>query len=159
MSLCGDLFTDPKTILCLHTFCKRCIEWSTECPLCRAPLPPDGIVSSPTDFSIKRLVEIYGKRDSPTEESRKVIKCEKCEEVAVIWCLDCDNEQLSFMSRFATILHKKWKDFKCYKTVPIDEMLQNPKHTLGTPEKAEFCQSHIKQPLNLYCKTCSSLIC
>ena len=159
MSLCGDLFTDPKTILCLHTFCKRCIEWSTECPLCRAPLPPDGIVSSPTDFSIKRLVEIYGKRDSPTEESRKVIKCEKCEEVAVIWCLDCDNEQLSFMSRFATILHKKWKDFKCYKTVPIDEMLQNPKHTLGTPEKAEFCQSHIKQPLNLYCKTRGSLIC
>ena len=29
-SICGDLFTDPKTIPCLHTFCKQCIEKSIE---------------------------------------------------------------------------------------------------------------------------------
>ena len=65
-SICGNLFTDPKTIPCLHTFCKRCIEKSIEsnkkmvsivcCPLCRAPLPRDDISSVPTNFTINRLV-------------------------------------------------------------------------------------------------------
>ena len=71
-SICGDLFTDLKTIPCLHTFCKRCIERSIEsnkkmaavvcCPLCRIPLPRDGVESIPTNFTINHLVEIYGKR-------------------------------------------------------------------------------------------------
>ena len=30
---------------------------------------------------------------------------------------------------------------------------------LSTPEKPEACKSHSKQALDLYCKTCSSLIC
>ena len=61
-SICGNLFTDPKTIPCLHTFCKRCIERSIEsnkkmavivcCPLCRAPLQQDEIASTPTNFTI-----------------------------------------------------------------------------------------------------------
>ena len=29
-SICRDLFTDPKTIPCLHMFCKQCIEQSIE---------------------------------------------------------------------------------------------------------------------------------
>jgi len=71
-SICGDVFTDPKTIPCLHTFCKRCIERSIEsnkkiatvvcCPLCRAPLPQDNLESIPTDFTIKRLIEISNQR-------------------------------------------------------------------------------------------------
>lgn len=74
-SICAELFTDPKTIPCLHTFCKQCIEQSIEmaeemavdcCPLCRArdraPLPQDGVASIPTNFTINRLVEIFGKR-------------------------------------------------------------------------------------------------
>ena len=71
-SICGDLFTDPKTIPCLHTFCKQCIEKSIQsnkkmasvvcCPLCRTPLPRNDISSVPTNFTINRLVEIFGKR-------------------------------------------------------------------------------------------------
>ena len=49
-SVCGDLFTDPNTIPCLHMFCKQCVEKGMEsskkmvselfyCPLCRTPLP------------------------------------------------------------------------------------------------------------------------
>jgi len=29
-SICEDLFTDPKTIPCLHMFCKQCIESNKE---------------------------------------------------------------------------------------------------------------------------------
>ncbi|XP_065889182.1 E3 ubiquitin-protein ligase TRIM71-like [Dysidea avara] len=165
-SICGDIFTDPKTIPCLHTFCKRCIERSIEsnkkmavivcCPLCRTPLPQDGIASIPTNFTICRLVEIYGKRKESGQIS-VTMKCGKCEEdaPAITWCLDCEEALCQDCNEF----HRKWKDFKSHKTVPVSEFLQNPKQAVATPEKAEFCKSHTRQALDLYCKTCSSLIC
>ncbi|XP_065886762.1 E3 ubiquitin-protein ligase TRIM71-like [Dysidea avara] len=165
-SICGNLFTDPKTIPCLHTFCKRCIERSIEsnkkmavivsCPLCRASLPQDGIASIPTNFTINRLVEIFGKRRESGQGS-VMIKCGKCREEApaVTWCIECENGLCDNCNEF----HRKWKDCEAHKTVPISEFLQNPKQAVATPEKAEFCKSHTKQTLDLYCKTCSSLIC
>ncbi|XP_065886758.1 E3 ubiquitin-protein ligase TRIM71-like [Dysidea avara] len=168
-SICGDLFTDPKTIPCLHTFCKRCIERSIEsnkkmativcCPLCRAPLPQDGIASIPTNFTINRLVEIFKKRKESGQGS-VTMKCGKCKKgaEAITWCMECRNPLCQKCNEF----HENWEDFESHKTVPINEFLQNPKQALaGTPEKAEFCKlvAHSEQKLDLYCKTCSSLIC
>uniref|UniRef100_A0A3Q0QVP2 RING-type domain-containing protein n=1 Tax=Amphilophus citrinellus TaxID=61819 RepID=A0A3Q0QVP2_AMPCI len=39
-SICMDEFTDPVTIFCGHSFCKRCLEQSCDyndstCPLCK----------------------------------------------------------------------------------------------------------------------------
>ena len=55
-SICYELFTDPFTLPCLHTFCKSCIQKSVEnglaevpegffeCPLCCAHVKgTDGI--------------------------------------------------------------------------------------------------------------------
>jgi len=71
-SICGDLFTTPKTIPCLHTFCKVCLEKSIEmnkkfssdicCPLCRAKLPLDDVDLIPTNFTTKHVIEIYVQR-------------------------------------------------------------------------------------------------
>ena len=45
-TICGNMFTEPRTIPCLHTFCKQCIESSLSvtknlayCPICRITLP------------------------------------------------------------------------------------------------------------------------
>ena len=163
-SICAELFSDPKTIPCLHTFCKRCIEHSIEmavdcCPLCRAPLPQDGVTSIPTNFTINRLVEIFGKRkETGNIRTTKEISCDSCEDglVAVTWCIDCENSLCQKCNK----VHKKWKAFKSHKTITIKEFIQNPKLVLSTSaEKPESCKSHNQQPLNLYCKTCSSLIC
>ena len=161
-SICAELFTDPKTIPCLHTFCERCIEQSIKmglncCPLCRAPLPKDGIASIPTNFTINRLVEIFGKRKEICNiRMNKEIMCGSCEDglVAVTWCIDCDNSLCQICNKF----HNKCRAFKSHKTIPIKEFIQNPKLILST-EKLESCKNHIQQPLNLYCKTCSTLIC
>ena len=165
-SICGDLFTDPKTIPCLHTFCKRCIEKSIEsnkkmasivcCPLCRAPLPRDDISSVPTNFTINRLVEIFGKRKEAGKSLQ--ITCGNCGEngsPAITWCVDCETS----LCQQCNHAHKIWKDFKSHKTVAINEFVKNPKLALSAPEKPEACKSHSKQALDLYCKTCSSLIC
>ena len=51
------------------------------------------------------------------------------------------------------------KAFKSHTTVAVEDFVKNPKLVLSTPEKPEACKSHNKQSLDLYCKTCSSLIC
>ena len=44
-TICLEVFTEPKLLLCFHTFCKKCLETTLEkseqkekltCPLCRA---------------------------------------------------------------------------------------------------------------------------
>ena len=164
-SICGDLFTDPKTIPCLHTFCKQCIGKSIEsnkkmasivcCPLCRTPLARDDISSVPTNFTINRLVEIFGKRKEAGKSLQ--MKCGNCENrsPAITWCVQCETS----LCQHCNDMHKMWKDFKSHKTVAVEEFVKNPTLVLSTPEKPESCKSHGKQALDLYCKTCSSLIC
>jgi len=168
-SICGDLFTDPKTIPCLHTFCKQCIEKSMEsnkkmasvicCPLCRAALPQDYEISSvPTNFTINRLVEIFGKRKEAGKSlAVKEINCGSCEDglLAITWCIECEN----CLCENCNDAHQRMKTFKSHETVAVEEFVKNPKLILCTPEKPEACKSHSKQSLDLYCKTCSSLIC
>ena len=167
-SICGDLFTDPKTIPCLHTFCKQCIEKSIEsnkkmasivcCPLCRSPLPRDDMSSVPTNFTINRLVEIFGKRKVGGKSlALKEIQCSSCEDglPAITWCIDCENG----LCEYCNGAHQRIKAFKSHKTVAVENFVKNPKLVLSTTEKPEACKSHSKQALDLYCKTCSSLIC
>ena len=167
-SICGDLFTDPKTIPCLHTFCKQCIEKSIEsnkkmasivcCPLCRTPLARDDISSVPTNFTINRLVEIFGKRKEAGKSlALKEIKCSNCEDglPAVTWCVECENS----LCEHCNDAHQRMKAFKTHTIVAVEQFVKNPKLVLSTPEKPEACKSHGKQALDLYCKTCSSLIC
>ena len=167
-SICGDLFTDPKTIPCLHTFCKQCIEKSIEsnkkmastvcCPLCRTPLARDDISSVPTNFTINRLVEIFGKRKEAGKSlALKEIKCSNCEDglPSVAWCVECENS----LCECCNDAHRRMKAFKTHTIVAVEQFVKNPKLVLSTPEKPEACKSHGKQALDLYCKTCSSLIC
>ena len=168
-SICGDLFTDPKTIPCLHTFCKQCIEKIIEsnklletgstvgCPLCHASLPQDEGVQFTTNYTINRLLEIFGKREAGKSLALSEIKCGTCEEElpAVTWCIDCENS----LCQNCDDMHKKWKAFKSHKLIAVKEVIQNPKLILSTPEKPEACKNHNRQSLDLYCKTCHSLIC
>jgi len=151
-SICGDLFTDPKTIPCLHTFYKQCIEKSIEsnkkmasvmcCPLCRAMIPQDYEISSvPTNFTINRLVEIFGKRKEAGKTlAVKEIKCGSCKDglLAITWCIECENS----LCESCNDAHQRMKTFKSHKTVVVEEFVKNPKLILCTPEKSEACKSH-----------------
>ena len=165
-SICSDLFYDPKTIPCLHTFCKECLEKSIDankkmgiapcCPLCRATLPENDL-DLPTNFRIKRFIEIFRKRaaleatleaDSPSTEA--VHGCGKCEKdlLAVTWCMDC---QVSLCCSCDEI-HTKWKDFKSHKTATIEEYLQNPskfthKFMISSKVKPKQPQMYIQSTL------------
>ena len=166
-SICGDLFTDPKTMPCLHTFCKRCIEKSIEsnkkmasvicCPLCRTPLPQDDITSLPTNFTINRLVEIFGNQKEVGRHLELTkIMCSNCEDdlPAFTWCIQCENG----LCEQCNDAHQRMKVFKLHKIITVKEFVTNPELSLSTTESPGICEIHGK-PLDLYCKSCSYLIC
>ena len=153
-TICEDLFTEPVTIPCLHTFCKHCIERSQPatdslvyCPVCRKPSCE--ILSNDT---ISRIVEVVKQK----EDGHFV--CDNCTDkdapAAVCWCVECN----SFLCGECNNAHSRLKTFKFHKTVTVVEFLQNLYKYLPTGE-TKPCRHHGKQPLELYCKTCHVTIC
>ncbi|XP_065904123.1 tripartite motif-containing protein 2-like [Dysidea avara] len=168
-SICKEILTQPKTIPCLHTFCEQCIKSTIEaskltgsnlsCPICRAELPQD-VSNIPTNFSTNRLIEIYHKRQNSSQKTTEELKCGECDEDATVtmWCVDCESPLCGECYK----QHGRMRKFKSHKTVTVENFIRSPKTILSThvaAQPAEYCKDHKTQPLDLYCMTCSSLIC
>ena len=165
-SICKEIFTEPKTITCLHTFCEECIKSTIEsnkrlgsdncCPLCRAKFPEDA-TKIPVNFYIKRLIEIFRKRKGSLQQTRNEVKCGECKAnaPAVVWCVDCEN----FQCQECYQLHERLKALRSHNTMSLETFMQDPKKVLPATCKPELCKSHSTQPLDLYCQTCNILIC
>ena len=168
-SICYELFTDPRTLPCLHTFCKSCIQRTIEtglaeipegffeCPLCRAhvPLPARGIDGISANFSIKRLIEIYSKRQEVATDTAP--KCRLCtsSNPATMWCIECDCTICSECSDF----HKCMKMFSQHKLIPMQEFTSDPKRAIKVYLNPGVCSAHPDQVLKFYCYTCDQTIC
>ena len=97
--ICLELFQDPRTLPCLHTFCRECIQrslnenHSLKCPVCRAKheLSNEGAGLLPVNQytlqepPLKRLQQ-------PEDNGGQQDECKSCGEQApvVAWCEDCD---------------------------------------------------------------------
>ena len=168
-SICYELFTDPRTLPCLHTFCKSCIQRTVEtglaevpegffeCPLCRAhvPLPARGIDGISANFSIKRLIEIYSKRQEVDTDTAP--KCRLCtsSNPATMWCIECDCTICSECSD----VHKRMKMFCQHKVIPMQEFTSDPKRAIKVFLNPGVCPAHPDQVLKFYCYTCDQTIC
>ena len=168
-SICYELFTDPRTLPCLHTFCKSCIQRSVEsglaevpegffeCPLCRAhvPLPAKGIDGISANFSTKRLIEIYSKRQEVVVDTApKCLLCTRSNPVTM-WCVQCDCGICSECSDF----HKCMKMFSQHKVIPMEEFTSDPKRAIKVFLNPGVCSAHPDQTLKFYCYTCEQTIC
>ena len=108
-SICIDRYTDPRTLPCLHSFCKNCIgripvkleggRYLVECPVCRKPtqLGDRGASAFPTAFHINNLLEIdellrttpadEPHQECPAHKRPRDIYCETCEEFVCFKCV------------------------------------------------------------------------
>ncbi|XP_053734108.1 tripartite motif-containing 13 [Synchiropus splendidus] len=71
--ICCGLFEDPRVLLCSHSFCRKCLEGLLEgtrapsyraplkCPTCRKETPQNGACSLQVNYSLRGIVEKYGK--------------------------------------------------------------------------------------------------
>jgi len=67
--ICTEVYTDPRVLPCVHTYCLKCIEaWSKDkqpgdevaCPLCRKEftLSSNGVVDLPKNFFVAKLLQM-----------------------------------------------------------------------------------------------------
>ena len=172
-AVCQDLLNEPKTLPCLHSFCRGCLqEWyerlanlapskrHLECPLCRAKIllsTSRAVEELPSNFSAIRLVEIIRFQEQ-AETTKNTPICQNCddEENAVSFCSPC----AIFLCEFCEKSHKKSKATKQHKIDSFDDMRKGTNEVLSTlPEKVEMCPTHPTEPLELYCKCEEVLIC
>ena len=171
-AICLELLDDPKSMPCLHTYCKKCLmeaiakrphdpdlprdRPAINCPLCRAevPLSDQGIEALPSNFSATRLVETVQLQDKL--EQNKTPLCDGCKESdAVASCCDCRG---FFLCTICLKAHKNIPTTKSHTLMTLKD-LSIPKSSIASSKNSPLCQKHPEELLKLYCQDCEVLVC
>ena len=164
-AICLDLYTNPKSLPCLHSFCQRCLEglpldpqgdnYFISCPTCRyrIKLPqPNGAADFPTAFQINNfkevhnlLIKVSGQQQVTCKNCTTTNATGYCKECAEFFCQECING------------HKKYAPIACHNITNLDEVATSAIQLL--PVKREIkCSTH-NEPLKIFCGTCEELAC
>ena len=159
-SLCLELFKEPKTLTCLHSYCKACLNEMTTstgehdslvCPLCRdeTAISESGIDGLPTNFFIKNLLDV-----AELKSKNESLMCSNCEDglKAVARCVECDQ----FFCQKCIKAHNRLRAYSEHKVVDLTALLSPT--TAKQFHPVAKCPSH-NFVCNFYCRTCNVLIC
>ena len=164
--ICLDDYTDPKTLLCLHSFCHRCLEelpldlqgqtLFLSCPTCCTPteLPEAGVAGFPIAFFINNLTEVHSLLKKVSGDQR--ILCDNCKKSDDTgYCKQCTK----FYCAECLGVHNKWAPFIDHTVISLDEVARTAFQLPSIKPKITMkCSSHGKS-LKIYCETCHNLIC
>ena len=170
---CSELYSDPRMLQCLHSFCSKCLKkileeqgsgTSLKCPTCQkmASLPEGGIDSLPRDLrkDHEAVVAQYENKLQGEEE----VNCDRCIETsngpAVSFCVNC----CDFLCKVCSKDHKTWRKTLSHELQPVGSSAKSDAKSAkplleSVPEMLLNCQQHSDEALKFYCETCSMLIC
>ena len=160
-SICLDDYTDPKVLRCFHVFCTKCLEPIVErgaqgqtilCPICHQPtqLPQNGVPGLQGAFHVHHLFDI---RDT----LRKVNKanCDKCKKhEASSYCRSC-----GFVCERCKEFHQFFDELSSHEVIGLDKLMGDLIKVVPPQKKVLYCSKHEGKELELFCETCSKLIC
>ena len=164
--ICLDLYTDPKILYCLHSFCCHCLEGLPlelkekklflSCPTCRTSteLSEAGVARLPIAFFINNLSEVHSLLKKVSGDQH--VSCDNCKKSdATGYCKQCTK----FFCARCVGVHNEWAPFIDHTVISLDEVACSAFQLPSTkPDVTMKCSSHDK-PLEIYCETCHDLIC
>ena len=167
--VCSEIFTAPRHLPCLHSFCLECLKrWHETsqgttnrqdmitCPTCRAlsSVPESGDLNDlPTSFYQNGLIDVLAiKECNNTQVScgncgEKSSESSYCFECCIFYCEDC------------VTAHKKMRNSKNHRVLALKEF--NDKDYEDILKRPAFCpkQRHQNEELKYYCKNCKTAVC
>ena len=153
-SRCQYQLQDPKTLRCLHSLCKQCLDGieksekvdsaGYECPQCQSFTPEKDIYIHPL------LVELLDAQ-TLSRNGPQVAKCELCESRNAKWyCRQC--KKRNWMCDQCKDQHDKFVEHEVFAL----ENLKEEHIMLGKPL---YCTEHVEHKLELYCIQCKKTLC
>jgi len=168
--ICTEVYTDPRLLPCVHTYCLKCItEWSKDkqpgdklaCPLCRKEftLSSNGVEDLPKNFFVSNFLQI---KDLSSGENKKSL-CEACsgdgendhevQNVASVYCVECQMKLCKICERG----HKTIKLTRSHRLIDIGVEINV--ETLHKTLPPSYCDQHEDEYLKIYCIDCKAAIC
>ena len=164
-SVCSDLFTDPKHLSCLHSFCFKCLQqWyetcgggeAIKCPKCQtfSRVPASGELKDlPTSFYLNGLIDVLAIKECKKTQ----VKCGNCDKKwsEVSYCFQC----CIFYCDQCVAAHNILRRNREHRVLAIKEF--QDKDLEDVLKRPVFCsrQDHQEEELKYYCKECDTALC
>ena len=168
--ICLELFQDPRSLPCLHTFCRECIQrslneenHSLKCPVCRVKheLSEGAGLLPVNQYALQELpLKRLQKQREDNGGPHQLVECKSCGEQAVMvaWCYECD----AMICPLCEASHKKFAFFREHHVVKKptegDTIEVGPRASSAIMAITK-CLIHIDQNLKHFCVPCSELVC
>ena len=164
--VCTNIYTDPKHLPCLHTFCRlQCLkQWqktshgrdTIRCPKCQAVsrVPGSGDLKDlPTSFYLNGLIDVLAIKECKTSQVRcgncdkKSSESSYCFQCCVFWCDEC------------VIGHNIFRSNKDHRVLALKDF--QDKDYEDVMKRPAFCpkEDHNKEELKFFCANCETPVC
>ena len=163
--VCTNIYTDPKQLQCLHSFCLQCLkQWhrashggdTVRCPKCQAlnKVPKSGDMKDlPTSFYLNGLIDVLAIKECKNSQvpcgncDKKSSETSYCFQCCIFYCQECvigHNIMRSNNDHRVLVL----KDFQ---EKDFEDVLKRPMYCSK--------QRHEKEELRYFCKNCTTAAC
>jgi len=181
-SICTEVFTDPRVLPCIHTFCLKCLlNYGKDrppgddmpCPLCRKEftIPNDGLSGMQKNFFMEKL--LHARKLSTGHETHH-IPCDVCSsegsyqlgnlvtfyhtgnesvKPASMYCVQCGQNYCDQCSQY----HRKMKSSSSHTQVDIGK--ESKSAEMASKLSANICDQHKGKEIELFCRKCNVAVC
>ena len=163
--VCANIYTDPKHLPCLHTFCLQCLkQWhrtnhgrdTIRCPKCQAlsRVPESGDLKDlPTSFYLNGLIDVLAIKECKSSQ----VRCGNCDRKSSesSYCFQC----CVFWGEECVTGHNIIRSNKDHRVLALKDF--QDKDYEDVMKRPAFCpkEDHNKEELKFFCTNCETSVC
>jgi len=170
--ICTEVFTDPRVLPCIHTFCLKCLlNYGKDshpgdrlpCPLCKEEftIPDDGLSGMQKNFFMEKLLHV--RKLSAEQKVQHIIPCDGCSsdeasasetvKPASMFCVQCQQNYCEQCSLY----HRKMKSSSSH--TQADIWKGSASVELMSKLSPVMCEQHKNEEMKVFCQECKVAIC